>query len=275
MLFSDAVGAIKDCWIVGDQFINQIYYTLPATNAKKRLDNKKQLYLFNQYNIKSYSTHPIKPTPICQSIARVVNVVIHGLNENRKFLPKLILMVVDWDIVKGLPQMESGIGIVLKIILNWMIKAIDRAVQTRRDALNKQKSGSTIYNEPKFLWVKMIDRQGVIDRSLAIRHKFNKTLESTIAKYYDHYIMDISYELKDAAYFSPQKELNEDGATQYWHEVVENVKDFDRRESRYLPKKHRASTYHKPSYSKRGSARHSSKKTHHSKAPRQRQTHRN
>ena len=38
-----------------------------------------------------------------------------------------------------------------------------------------------MYNEPNLFWVKMIDCCNVMDRALALRHKFNKTLESKIA----------------------------------------------------------------------------------------------
>ena len=223
------MGAIKECWFVGDQFINQIYYMLPAQNTQNRLAKKNPMFVFDNYTVRSYSSHPLKPTKIMQPAARLVNVVIHGLNENRDHLPAIIIMVPDWDLLKNLSKITFGITIVMEIVIGWVVKAINKAVQTRKDDLTKQKQGTIVYNEPKFLWIKMVDRHGVIDRTLALRHKFNKVLEETLAKHYDHYIADISHNVNDASHFSPQlKEFNEDGAAKYWKEVDYSLKKFNR-----------------------------------------------
>ena len=241
---------------------------LPSQNMQNRLAKKKPMFVFDNFNVKSYSSHPIKPTKIIQPAARLVNAVIHGLNENRSHLPKIIVMIPDWDLVQNMCKITFGITIVLEIVIGWLVKAIDKAIQTRKDDLIKEKAGTVAYKEPKFLWIKMVDRHGVIDHALALCHKFNKVLENTLAKYHDHHITDISYHVNDASYFTPQlKEFNEDGAAKYWKEVDAQLKEFDRRERKFIPKKKQNKDYkygkHRSSLSNRSSRKHHHKRRHH------------
>ena len=120
------------------------------------------MYMFDNYTVKSYLTHPLKPSRVDQPIACLLNALIHGLSENRKHLPGTIVIIPDWDIVKNLDKISYGISQVLEIILNWLIKEIDRAIQTSKDDLLKQKAGTIRYGDPRILWIKMINRCGVI-----------------------------------------------------------------------------------------------------------------
>ena len=96
----------------------------------------------------------------------------------------------DWDLVKNLTDISFGISIIIERILKWVVKAINRAIQMRKDDLAKIKAGSVVRNEPKIMWVKMVNRPVVVHRALAIRHKFNRALENSIADNRNHFIMD-------------------------------------------------------------------------------------
>ena len=111
-------------------------------NTENRLANKDLLYVYDQYNVRSYSTHPIKPMRIDEPLARLVNALIHGLNENRGHLPKTIMITPDWDIVKGLIEVKYGVGEILEGIIEWVIDKADKAIQKRKDDLKKQKGGA-------------------------------------------------------------------------------------------------------------------------------------
>ena len=100
---------------------------------------------------------------------------------------------------------------------------MDRAIATRKDDLAWVKPGAIVLTEPKFLWIKMINRVECHDKALAVRNKFNTILEDILADHYGHYIIDITKNLNAAAYFSNNL-LNEHGATCYWIEIDKIVK---------------------------------------------------
>ena len=79
---SGQIRALKDCWIVGDKFINDVYYGLQEANQENiKLQNEK-LYLYDQYNVNCSSSNPL--SKIKEAPARLVNSFIHALNEQDK-----------------------------------------------------------------------------------------------------------------------------------------------------------------------------------------------
>ena len=81
----DPIIALKDCWIIGDLFVSEVYHELPAQNQENRSANTKQLYIYRNYNVKCFSAHPLTP-PKANPIARLVNALVNAVNENR-YLP--------------------------------------------------------------------------------------------------------------------------------------------------------------------------------------------
>ena len=72
---------IKDCWIVGDQFVNDIYYALQEANQDKVKGDGSKLYIYDSYNVKCFSSHPLSKAK--EALARLLNALIHGLNEQK------------------------------------------------------------------------------------------------------------------------------------------------------------------------------------------------
>ena len=114
---------------MGDLFINQIFHMLPATNTQNRLEKKPLLYIYDNFKVKSFATNPVKPTTVEQSIARLINALINGLNENT-YLPSLILVIPDWDIIQGIRSVSYGIANIFEKIIKWEIRALDQAIRT-------------------------------------------------------------------------------------------------------------------------------------------------
>ena len=72
----------------------------------------------------------------------------------------------------------------------------------------------------------MIDRVGFRDKALAIRAKFNRILEDTLADYKGHYIADLNRVMADPAYFHGSV-VNKPGAMCFWSEINNLVYKVD------------------------------------------------
>ena len=178
---------------MGDVFVSDIYYELPAKNTANRSAGEKQLYLFENYIVKGYSTNPLAPTR--QTVpARLLNALINGLNDNT-YLPRLIIIALDWDIVQYVAsaklKVKYGHFAIYEILMKSVITGMNRAIDTRKDDLCKFSKGAIAQSEPKFLWTKMLDRVGVVNPTLAFRAKFNRALENILVDRRAHYIIDL------------------------------------------------------------------------------------
>ena len=159
---------------------------------------------------------------------RLLNALIHALTEphfanevkalddqhhkykQAPFLLRFIIVIPDWDLVKHIGHYKFGISLITGKILHWLISEMNKVVEIRCDDLIRSKEGSAVASEPKFVWVKMINRVGCHDRALSVRHKFNTILEDTLTEFKNHYIMDISRKMNEASFFINEV-VNQDG----------------------------------------------------------------
>ena len=232
-ILSGQIRAIKDCWIIEDLFINDIYYALAEANKEKFSSQQKKLHIYNNYNMKCYSSNSLSKAK--EAPVRLVNALIHALNDhdgkNKKgtaseeeipkfapFLPRFIIMIPDWDIIKHIGHYKYGVTIIAEKVVNWIVKNIERSIEIRHEDLTRIKKGATVSTEPKIVWVTMIDRVGCCDKALAIHSKFNRILEDILVDYKNQYIADFSRSMNDSAYFHDNL-LNRNGAMRYWSEL--------------------------------------------------------
>ena len=216
------VVALKDCWIVGDLFVSQIFQELPAKYSANRLAKLPPLYIYGNYTVKAYSTNPL--TVKYGAIVRLVNALINGINAN-KYLPRIIIIAPDWDIVNQIKGRTGATDIFT--VMEWVVTSMNRAIETRQDDLGQFTDGAVAYGEPKWLWVKMIDRVGVVDTSLAFRGKFNRALENVLIGRRAHYILGVNKQMANQNYFDGTGQLNGDGGLRYWLEINSILRDFD------------------------------------------------
>ena len=230
--------------MIGDSFINKMYYVLSEANTERVKKINKKLYVYDHYNIRCFAPNPlskIKDVPV-----HLVNALIHGLNEKldttgwMPFLPRFLIVVPDWDIVKYIGHYKFGITVITEGLLHWIISNMVQAVDTHCNYLARVKKGATTYNEPKVIWIKMVDRVACVDKALAIRTKFNRILENVLSEYTCHYIIDINNKMRDSAYFD-EKGPTEAGAKRFWIEVDEMLSLFDSHDISLKPIKRESS----------------------------------
>ena len=187
--------------------------------------------MYDQFNIRCFAPNPL--SNVREVPARLVNALIHGLNEKPDtsqfipFLPRHILVVPDWDIVKYIGHYKYGVTKMTTKVITWIIDNMVQEVEKRKNDLARLKPGAVTLKEPKTILIKMIDRVSCHDKALSVRHKFNTVLEDALTKYDDHYIMDISKHMANSAYFTEQGGMTKDGAIHFWLEVDEILKLFE------------------------------------------------
>ena len=52
-LLLDKVKALKNLWLVGDEFLRQMFTTIAAVRAQARIENKDQPYVYRYFNVEA------------------------------------------------------------------------------------------------------------------------------------------------------------------------------------------------------------------------------
>ena len=149
------------------------------TASKGRDNDKPGLYLYEQFNVKCFTSKPTSSTE--SAPARLVNCVIKAANEQEK-LPRIILLIPDWDILCYLDHTSFGVMEITERLIRWMVNTIKKAIEGKCDRLMKLRPGAMDGNESKIVWVKMINRLAAYDKILTVRRKFNMAMENTLSK---------------------------------------------------------------------------------------------
>ena len=141
--------------------------------------------MYQFFNVRCYTTNSL--SELKNILARLVNALTKVLNE-ASVLPRIILIIPDDDIVNNINYFRFGADFVLRPVLQWIVNNIERAVQCKKMELVNILPGAVASGEPKIIWLQMMDKPNGYDRSLALRPKFNKMLESILANKQHHYI---------------------------------------------------------------------------------------
>ena len=159
------VVAVNNIWFIGDEFVNKIYHAYPAIKTEAKLADKEQPFVFEHFNIRSFTS---KPTAVTRSVpAKILNCLIKALNENNK-MPKLIVIIPDWDLLKFFNHNTYGVMELTNEVVTWMVNNMIWAIQLKKETMEKIKPGSIVSGEPKFIWVKMVNRLRRYEKILAV-----------------------------------------------------------------------------------------------------------
>ena len=170
---------------------------------------------------------------IRSTAARIHNCLVRQLNECKN-MPRMIIVVTDNDIIKGIAQdfCDYGAKHLCERVISWLVNTNNKAITARREELKRMKPGSVMAGEPKVVYTKMIYRPKG-DKIQAIRNHFNVALENCLCKVHSHYIVDIAVQntLFDLSNF-----LMADGQKSYWNCLDRQLQDFDEKRSNGLLK---------------------------------------
>ena len=218
--------AIKDIWIVGDSFLQEVHKVILDICKTAREDKAQMPYIFDYYNVKFFTEkqlHPQKNVMAC-----IINSLIEVLNENKTTLLRYLLIMPDADIMKFIDFYTYGVSTITGKCLSWMITTIKRIIEARKDELRKCKPGAIAANEPKIFWLSMMNKPGVqLSDLYTVREKYNTILKDLLALRKHHYLININDVVSHRWHFISNKYMNVRGKERMWGEIVRSIEEFD------------------------------------------------
>ena len=173
--------AVKDVWLLGDNFLRTNFHAFPAMRDEAKQANNLQPYLFRYYNIKHfYSTTLTKNK---NAFCRLTDTIEDALSSCER-LPHFILMLLNKDLLETVcntgsftppEEMEQGI----EKALSWVTSFVERSMMNCKTDMFHHKPGSATAAEPKFIWVKMLPRKHQhLNKVEFFRYRYNVALEN-------------------------------------------------------------------------------------------------
>ena len=231
-IISENVPALKDVWLVGDEFLRENCNGLVTLKTAARINKRDPPYLHNHYNVTAYYIN--SSFLIRSALTRIVNAVIEGINA-KDHLPKYVFVIPDKDILQAMKFWDFGLHILLKGAIKWVVNNITRIFATRREELRHQRAGavSSRGSEPRLIWVKMIPRPtdsrriSKLKSFMLLAWKFNNLLEEVVALDRHSHIMSIQLPADD---FNISGDLTSQGRYDYWMDFLSQFRKFDKAE---------------------------------------------
>ena len=173
------------------------------------MKNNFDTFLYTRYNLDLGSN----------VISRIRNALVDALNERLK-LPKIILVVVDDDMIIDTKHPKSGISLILGKNLEYLLGEMFRLITTRKDQVAQKCKKA---KEPQIIWIKAPNHINLYDGTN--RKKFNNCLEASLPFYTDMCYL----KLKDRWDFKRKQlcknnKFTAEGLSSYWESIDSGVK---------------------------------------------------
>ena len=230
---------LKDIWLVGDHFLRENFDILQdlRNSMTTKTSIKDQLYIYLFYNVVLYFASGT--SRIRSLMARVLNSIIEGLNCKER-LPKYVVILLDKDLIESLDYFDFGISEALEECVFWLIKEVNKLFEIRRDDIRGKRPGVLgTATKPRVIWVAMLQRPIVNDACMkeiySKRNKFNRSLEEGVNKFRYHHIL-FTDNVVETTHFDGLGKLAAKGKTEFWYEIVHQLKLFDSEQINLKPR---------------------------------------
>ena len=223
-IFAAKLPALKEVWMVGDDFLNSTYDTFITMRKRLKKEENAMPYIYKQYNISYLIEDQLEGNT--NAVAKILNAVIKGLNETAK-LPRFIIIIPENDILKSVNYFGFGISVLVGRCLNWLVTQIDRAVEARREKVKKIRPGAVFHNEPKYVWLKVFDCPSIQHPMFTVREKYNAILEEILASKCNHFIINVNKAMSNPTFFMPNGLITAHAQEAFWQELDNQIELFD------------------------------------------------
>ena len=125
------VGPFKgydNIWIVGDKFVENTF------NQSVMQKEGLQFHIKDNYNVKEFSSMRFHDGNV---LSRIYNDVIKGIN-TKVLLPKLIVIVLDCDIIKNISYDTFSLSCIYTICMDYLIKSLHHAIKEHKNQGNME-----------------------------------------------------------------------------------------------------------------------------------------
>ena len=216
--------------MIGEGFFKSIFSTLQDIKQEANISHKPIPHIYDFYKITPYFQKSSGSTE--GTLYKIYNSLVEGLNKEN-YLPHTVLLIPDRDLILQADFFQPGIGYVMGVQLDWLLKNIHRAIKMRKEDLKSFYKGTIKEQEPRIIFLKMLQRpyrrnhpfpsyNMVID----LRIKFNRTLEQTTKKYPNMSTLDLN-EALSSQMFDNFGNLTHLGKIAFWRTLDTMIKNLD------------------------------------------------
>ena len=236
-ILAGEIKALRDVWLIGDNTIRELHPVLQQMESDAFHKRKRKPYLHELYNVKFW--YPDIMNYERTAIARITNSLIQGLNTSA-YLPRYLIVIPDRDIIDSTKFFNFGSGHIIEENIRWLIREVKRLLLARRENLKNVRPGALAPSmEPRIIWVAMSKRPIYEDERLkqifVLRKKFNEILAMELfAERYMH-IMYMTNLTPNFRNFDRQGNLTGEGKYQFWMNLDDQMKQFERQEIELRP----------------------------------------
>ena len=161
--------ACDSIWIVGDTFVGNSYgKILHSESSTEKFYIREQFQAYAFFNPNHFDSN---------FLSRTRNVLVKAMNDNAK-LPKVIVMVLENDLIRSITHSNFGVSLEAGILLEWLVKETSKVIFARKNQLSSKFKKAL---EPHVLWLGLPINDAFRDNEKRV--KFNQCLEKIIPLY--------------------------------------------------------------------------------------------
>ena len=237
---AENVKALKEVWFLGDSTLKEWFIAFQSVKAQAMKDEQTPPYLFHYYDLDQLSDSSTSDNP--SMLAWVNNVLVSRLNERLKpHLLRYIVILLDIDLIKDIKIFDYGVADTFETTIKWLVNCVDRNIDAKKENLrNIRPEAIAPASEPRLIWVKALPRPEImLAKSIfSLICKFNNILENIIADDRHSHILKVDVQPNNTN-FDRLRHLTPFGKIEFWRDLDNKLKEFDRGKTKLIPQKYR------------------------------------
>ena len=166
LYFLERPQAYNSIWVVGDDFVSE------TVGEFLQAEDEDKPYIRDKYDVKICCSTSLSLTRLVT--ARLHNNVANAISE-QPLLPKVIIFVIDDDLIKEIHHETMGVGEVYKRVLKNLMSGVRRMILAHKEKLPTQ---SKKQNYPTILWSLCPIHNNMPETWKLYRSKFNRALQT-------------------------------------------------------------------------------------------------
>ena len=206
-------------WIIGDKFVrNNIDLHMMAAK------HDKYNYTFSNFEVEYYATDELKSNNP-NVLSRLRNAIFHAFNKFNR-LPRLIVLIIEDDIIRNIKLQEFGVSDAYRISIKWLLREYRRAILTMREKLPKKALNN--------LWPHVLIMAPSVHKNYLndkLRRKFTHILENEVLETQNNDNMTVlrlpkqNWDPEDGnLYLQKYHRYTSDGISTFWSAVDKSIR---------------------------------------------------
>ena len=127
-MFSDNIKAWKESWMLGDEFLREMFTSLKTLQSHLKEDDKSAPYIFQHYNV--MDVIPPKLSNVRSFLARIINAMVNMLNRHDvPYLPRYLMIFLDKDLITNARVYDFGVTQTFEDTLKWLLININQMIE--------------------------------------------------------------------------------------------------------------------------------------------------